>query len=134
MAENFSISDRASMIPLGFDSPPPLVITTVPLPPGMDVSFLPEPQESQDRGPVGHCDRYYKVCKADLEPLPAHAEPEGEEEERGRKKSRPESLKDGGKERPPEGLVSLVRKIFERVQKFQEVHDRHPLSHSSPDI
>jgi hypothetical protein len=44
MAENFSISERASMTPLGFDSPPPLVMTTVPLPPGMDASFLPEPQ------------------------------------------------------------------------------------------
>lgn len=59
-----------------------------------------------------------------MEPLLPHAEPEGEKEERGRKQPRPEPLEDGGKEHPPEGLVSLVGKVFERVQKFQEVHGR----------
>jgi len=90
----------------------------------MDVSFLPEPQESQDRGPVSDCDRYHEVGYAELEPLFPHAEPEGEEEERGGKQPGPESLEDGGEERPPERLVSFVGKVFERVQEFQEVHGR----------
>ena len=102
-------------------------MTTVPLPLGMTASFLPEPQESHDCGPVSDYDRYHEVGNAELEPLLPHTKPESKEEERGSEEPRPESLEDSGEERPPEGLVSLVGKVPERVQEFQKVHDRASL-------
>jgi len=120
-------SDRASIIPLGFDSPPLLVMTTVPLPPGMTASFLPEPKESHDCGPVSDYDRYHELGNAELEPLFPHTKPKGKEEERGSEEPRPESLEDSGEERPPEELVSLVGKVPKRVHEFHKIHDRASL-------